>query len=124
MYLDWNATPTLMNCTISGNWANTGAGGVHFRTHPNFRGATLTNCIVWENVGDFTVVQFTDVGLFPGGFDASTFQIIMTNLAVTGAADVWFLYDSSFVNDAAIGLENETGTVGFQLTASVTAPST
>jgi len=43
-----NSAPTLINCTISGNSAEYRSGGVHCGWDSS---PTLTNCIVWDNLG-------------------------------------------------------------------------
>ena len=45
MRCDFDASPTLVNCTISGNMVSDSAGAIHcLSSHP-----TLTNCVLWGN---------------------------------------------------------------------------
>ncbi|MCH7797361.1 MAG: right-handed parallel beta-helix repeat-containing protein [Planctomycetes bacterium] len=50
-----DGTPTFINCTFAGNHSGDAAGGGIFSTGVSGH-ATLTNCILWENVAEFGTV--------------------------------------------------------------------
>jgi hypothetical protein len=49
---------TLINCTLSGNWARWGAGGMHNDSRSS---SELTNCILWNNKQGDLVDEFAQI---------------------------------------------------------------
>jgi len=52
----WNLNLAAENCTITDNFASLLGGGVALRAG-SFTAASFTNCILWGNVGGYSVVQ-------------------------------------------------------------------
>ena len=70
----WKASPTIDNCTFTGNTCWNGGGGI-FCNESSF--ATLTNCIFWNNLRDVS-----------GGYDVSEIDDINSSVTTVTYSNV------------------------------------